>query len=143
MQHVGISLFHKHVGIQHAKASFNPRIVWGGNRPAEIVFIVKTWYECKRRGEVEREAIRTRALQKRYNRNTHLKVAFCSTGSRAGSMCSVISSISSGLPTLMQFSKDLSSFAFVIVVTCCSSKRTKGGNCTRDRRTSFKVLQQA
>lgn len=49
--------------------------------------------------------------------NPHLKVAFCSTGSRAGSMCSVMSSISNGRPTLMQFSKDLNSFAFVIVVT--------------------------
>lgn len=48
---------------------------------------------------------------------THVKVAFCKTGSSAGSMCSVMSSIRSGLPTRMQFSKVRSNLEFVIVVT--------------------------
>lgn len=51
----------------------------------------------------------------------HLNVAFCSTGSSAGSICSVMSSMRRGRPTLMQFSKDLNSFAFVMVVTCTTN----------------------
>lgn len=59
---------------------------------------------------------------------SHLKVAFCRTGSNAGSMCSVMSSISSGLPTRMQFSRDLKSLAFVMVVTSRTRETMKNNS---------------
>lgn len=70
----------------------------------------------------ETEATRWRR-GKEERKYSHLKVAFCRTGSNAGSMCSVMSSIRRGLPTRIQFSKDRSSLELVIVVTLESARR--------------------